>query len=523
MQPQPFQKAVVQLDQLAKEIYATLAALFPVCLSSDEFHFFPQFRADQMDGPPWDDFSPGAVRSFLARAATWQQQLDRLRPQKPGSPVAVGIDLLSRVLTTLDEQLRLVCPQKTQPTFYLTIASIGLVEALEESREAFERRMRHLPSFLANATSNLRQVPKVFKELAVEMLPKLAAWMARLPLTGGERDSVLGALRRFREDLDRLGGQSSFRLPLDLYARIADFHMGCRMGLDEIARQLDEEIDAAANLLEASANRIVSGKTWLEVFQELPPPEAGSKDAQWLFQEGIARLRDHCLQNGLVDGHMIADCDVQIQTIPEHMTPVRANAAYSMPPGNPPKGGVFYLLPMNRQTIPRDMMLLAAHETYPGHHLLDTARWQLEKPMLRSLEFPLFYEGWACFSEEILFDTAFFSGPENQLLMAKRRFWRAHRGRAEFRLHTGKSGLDETAARLAKIGLVTPQQATAMVTRYALKPGYQLSYAIGRRKFRKLYSGCLNHGYTPAEFVRKTLTHGEIEFEHLERLLFNTK
>ena len=60
-----------------------------------------------------------------------------------------------------------------------------------------------------------------------------------------------------------------------------------------------------------------------------------------------------------------------------------------------------------------------------------------------------------------------------------------------------------------------------MVRRYALKPGYQLSYAIGRRKFRQLYTAYLGRGKTPAQFVRDALAQGEIGFDHLaERMLY---
>lgn len=520
---QPFLASSDQLDALAKEIYASLAAQFPVCLSSDEFHFFPQFKAEEIAGSPWDDFSDNAVGELISRINLWQRRLHGLRPPPHEAPMTVSIDMLSRVLTTMEEQLRLVRPHKTQPTFYLTIISIGLAEALDESREVFKRRVESLPSFVSSAILNLSDIPVVFKALAMEMLPKFCSWVKMLPLTHREKHLVAGAMDQYEHHLNRVNTRSDFRLEGALYARIADFHMGCNMALDEIAMQLDNEIETTARLLAQSAERIAPGKPWQQILHELPPPGASHHDVRTLWQKGIAQLKEHCLECGFVDEHIIAGCDVEIHTIGEHMRPVRANAAYSMPPGHPPKGGIFYLLPLDHQSIPRDMMLLAAHETYPGHHLLDTLRWQLKEPLRRCLEFPIFYEGWACLSEELLFDTQFFSGPVDRLLTAKRRFWRACRGRAEFRIHTGQGSLEEEAAELAHIGLVGMDKAMAMVRRYALKPGYQLSYAIGRRKFRKLYKACLDRGYTSAEFVRRALHHGEMDFHHLGEILLDSK
>jgi hypothetical protein len=521
-------EAKARLDALADEIYSALAAQFPVCLSSDEFHFFPQFRITGGKTSPWDDFSDDAVQSFLTRSVQWRRELGNLR-LRPGashisdaSHMAVSIALLSRVLTTLEEQLGRVCPHKTQPTFYLTIISIGLAEAMDEDREAFGRRIRHLPRFLETATAGLEAVPAVFRDLALDMIPKVLSWMALLPITDGERRGAMGALDAFAANLAQLDGLSDFRLPKDLYARVAEFHMGCQMGLDEIAAHLDNEIEAASRDLAAAAVRIEPGKPWLAVFHALPCPQTDGDDAAALFKGGIARLKSHCLQYGLFDRQDLAGSEVEIRTIPAHMAPVRANAAYSMPPGHPPRGGVFYLRPLAGQPPPRDMMLLAAHETYPGHHLLDTIRWKLAQPLRRCLEFPLFYEGWASLSEEILFDTGFFSGPADRLMMAKRRFWRAMRGRADFRIHTGRWRLSEAASALADVGLVSPEQALAMVRRYALKPGYQLSYAIGRRRFRQLYKAYQGRGKTPAQFVRAALSRGEVGFDHLADGMLHT-
>ncbi len=513
--------ASAQLDGLAQEIYAALAEQFPVCLSSDEFHFFPQFKSKRYEVGAWDDFSEHAIRSFSTRVSQWCEQLEKLRPHPPDAALSMDIELLSRVLTTLEQQLRLVQPQKAQPTFYLTILSIGLAESLGQSQDAFGRRMETLPQFLDVAMSNLTHVPGIFRDLALEMIARLQSWMTHLPLTRGGRHSAMAALKKFSDHLIGIQTGSDFRLQGDLYALVADDHMGCGMGLEEIGRTLDDEIEAATRLLVESAGRISPGTPWQTVFHGLPSPEASDREVAALYRKGISQLKEHCLKNGFFKDDVVAGCDVEIRTIAEHMMPVRANAAYTMPPGHPPTGGVFYILPAHRQTLPRDMMLLAAHETFPGHHLLDTLRWQLNQPLRRCLEFPLFYEGWASFGEEILFDTGFFSGPVDRLLMAKRRLWRAHRGRAELRIHTGRWRLEEAAVELAAMGLATHAQALAMVRRYALKPGYQLSYAIGRRKFRQLYKAYIGLGRTPAQFVNEALCEGEVGFDHLARRMLH--
>ena len=77
---------------------------------------------------------------------------------------------------------------------------------------------------------------------------------------------------------------------------------------------------------------------------------------------------------------------------------------------------------------------------------------------------------------------------------------------------------DQAAAMLSTMGMEF-SDAIAMVRRYSLKPGYQLSYTIGRRRFRRLYDNFCSEGKKPVEFARRVLALGEIDFNQLEQQL----
>jgi uncharacterized protein (DUF885 family) len=233
----------------------------------------------------------------------------------------------------------------------------------------------------------------------------------------------------------------------------------------------------------------------------------------------IARLATHCISIGLATPDLAAQSPVRVETIPDYLEPVRSSAAYSMPPGHPPKGGTFFIQRTEPGDLPPpDFRLLTAHETYAGHHLLDSCRWGHRREVRRQVEFPIFYEGWASFSEELLFDTGFFGGSVDALLMAKRRFWRALRGRTDFEIHTRQKSLAEAASALTAEGLPLAK-AQAMVRRYSLKPGYQLAYTLGCRRFRRLYSAWCDRSGDPVAFARQVLALGQIDFQHLELML----
>jgi hypothetical protein len=362
-------------------------------------------------------------------------------------------------------------------------------------------------------------MPRLFRDLGLDMLDKQRAWLHSRSLPDALRAPIDRALQRFDHHLGHARVKDAFLPSVWLYEKITHNHMGCGLRLHDIACALDQEIKETGAILERSAESMAPGRKWQDAVDGLPRPPMPTGGLGELYHSIISELARHCTANGLIDPELLQSCPVAVAPIPAYMRPVRSNAAYSMPPQHPPRGGTFFIQDAGRTaTIPADFRLLTAHETFPGHHLLDTCRWGHARWIRRHIEFPIFYEGWASFAEELMFDTGFFSTPADRLLMAKRRFWRAMRGKVDFDIHTRRRSLDDAAANLVSAGMA-PKRARAMVRRYCLKPGYQLAYTIGRRRFRFLYDTYCQHGAAPVAFARGVLAQGEIGFNYLEQTL----
>ncbi|MBC2709484.1 MAG: DUF885 family protein [Desulfosarcina sp.] len=507
------------LPLLADDIFESLATQFPVCMASDEFHFFPQAKARAFDWSRWDDFSPESLANAIGKLTQWERQLRQHASSPLLSAQAIDAAMLRRVVQTLRDQLTLARVVETQPTFYLTIVGIGLAEAFEAESQALKARLRHLPTFLDQARQNLNNVPRLFRDLGIEMLVKQQKWLDSLSLPEPYRIPIDEAFNRLGTHLRQARVREDFLPLVELYERMAFHHMGCLLKPDDIARELETEIAETQSILIQSAESIAPGCRWQAVVDGLIRPPMPPGGAREIYQNTISELARHCSSQGLFTTDLVRKCPVTVQPIPDYMRPVRSNAAFSMPPHHPPQGGTFFIIETGKGAqIPADYRLLAAHETFPGHHLLDTSRWRHERSIRRHIEFPIFYEGWASFSEELMFETGFFSGPIDRMLMAKRRFWRAMRGKVDFDIHMRRRTLDESAAFLASQGMDLPR-AKAMVRRYSLKPGYQLSYTIGRCRFRRLYDNFCIEETNPIAFARCVLAQGEIGFNHLEQVL----
>jgi uncharacterized protein (DUF885 family) len=257
---------------------------------------------------------------------------------------------------------------------------------------------------------------------------------------------------------------------------------------------------------------------WQSALNTLHGPPVGPAGRAAVYREEIDRLARHCLENGFVTEELLDSCPVSVLPVPRYLTAIRTASSYSIAPGYPPRGGVFYLLgaETNAVTAHREMRMLCAHETYPGHHLLDSSRWNVRSELFRVAEFPLFYEGWACFAEELMRRTGYFSDPASGLLLARRRFWRAIRGKIDIGLQNRTLDLASASSMLTDVG-IDHKRAAAIVRRYTLNPGYQVCYTFGLRRFIDLFDrfGCAD----PQKFVKTVLESGELGFQELTAVL----
>ena len=330
--------------------------------------------------------------------------------------------------------------------------------------------------------------------------------------------AALTALDRFKNALLNISTRSDFHMPLETVERVVGFHINCGQDISEINQILDQEIQEMQTAIRDFSGRPEEDLSHSDIFEKIPFPEIGDQGLLGLYRAEVSRLAQHCLDHGLISPDLFRTCPVQVEPVPTYLSATRTASSYSIPPKHPPTGGKFYVINADnsneaRKTYQREYRILSSHETYPGHHLLDTYRWNHARPIRRGIEHPLYYEGWACFAEEIMQQTGYFNIPGERLLVARRRLWRAIRGKVDLGLQTGAMDLKMAAGYLSKTG-ININDAISVVRKYPLNPGYQLCYTIGLHRFLDLY-----HRYGQKnlrKFVAAVLNRGEIDFKDLE-------
>ncbi len=514
--------------KIAASMFETLASTFPVACASDEFFYFPQVRLSELSWEIWDDFSTETNQDIVEKLSAWENQLKQLNLELADLENQVDIALLIKFITTLREQLSEVCIWRWQPSFYLTLANLGLAEAMaSDDPSAKHQRAKNLPDFLKRASKNLYRVPALFRDIGLTMVLDTRNYFTLLEEQLPDLRFAQNALDHFEATLLKLETREDFALSPEILTRVIRYHLNSEMDLTAVNEILDREIFEMKELMDEEAHQLVpdlvsnqESRLLSNAISLIPLPAIGADGLIGLYNHAVNRLAQHCVDQKIISDELVTSCPVSVVPVPAYLSAIRTASSYSIAPKNPPAGGTFYVnnaevAGEENQDRLREFRMLSAHETYPGHHLLDTSRWSLIKSIRRYIEQPIFYEGWACFAEELMRLTGYFSNPGDRLLLAKRRLWRAVRGKVDLGLQTGAMNFSTAVDYLKKTG-TGAEWAMASIRKYPLNPGYQLCYAIGLRHFLDLFD---RYGRNNLQkFVQTVLQQGEINFADLERV-----
>ncbi|MBN1572742.1 MAG: DUF885 family protein [Deltaproteobacteria bacterium] len=342
-----------------------------------------------------------------------------------------------------------------------------------------------------------------------------------------EAGRLIDALKDYGEALDGIKVGKRFSPGADYISRVLGESYGEERNLDEIEEMGREEFKKGIERLEALGG---SKGEWRDAYESYFPPNFFPDDLIGTYSYEVERIRGHLERSGVIDTRWAGG--LSIDEVPHYLRSVRSAAAYSAPPptggDSVKRQGVFYIIPSlpgggegdvdELRKSHREFIFMTAHETYPGHHLLDGVRTSLESQIRSRIESPLFYEGWACYSETLLLDSGYLRGTEHEnglfLQLLRRDAWRWARLLIDIGLNRFEMTIDEASALLEIVG--RPKARAAIEAfRIAMTPGYQLTYALGKHEFLRLGDMCMG-GLGAKGFHRNVLFGGEIPFRYVE-------
>ncbi len=387
--------------------------------------------------------------------------------------------LFARGASPLAERLQRIADRLEQAPAFLEATrsrAVGRQVAVWQQTEA--RHATDLPSLFAEVhvaaereAAAGRLVPAELRRLeravagANAALEAHGGWLART-LADATDDWPLG--RERYDELVRLRGFGD----LDADAIL-------QIGWDQLRANLDAR-RAAARELDPDADL----PTVLDRLKSDHPATFG--EALDGYREAMRRARAYLIDHDLAT--VPDDETIEVMETPAYLRSVLPFAAYFAPARfDADQRGIYIVTPAvdddpnaMREHYRASISNTSIHEAYPGHHL-QLAVASKHPSLTRMLtEAPEFTEGWGMYSEQMMREEGFDSGPAFLASLYTDAIWRSCRIILDVRMHRGELTPDAATDFLVEHTGFEAANARAEVRRYTYTPGYQLSYLLGK-------------------------------------------
>lgn len=392
------------------------------------------------------------------------------------------------------------------PSLYTTRPYAPLAERLS----AYVRYLQQVPRTVSQIRANLQQpLPRTYAELGELSFAGLADYYDNdAPAVFAEiRDETLlaelreasaraaGAMRElgawFRSRIDE-APEDGFRLGTKKFLRMLRQTERVEISLADLEaagrRELARNLEALAEACAAYAPGLSVAECLVRVQAEKPAggPVEGAR-------RQLAGLRRFVEERQLVS--IPGDEEALIEEAPAYQ---RWNPAYIDIPGpyDSHLPSIYYIAPPDPSWsaeeqaayVPgeADLLFVTAHEVWPGHFLQFLHAHRVPSPMGRLFVGYGFAEGWAHYSEELMWEAGFGAGdPATRIGQLQNALLRNVRYLVAIGLHTGDLTLDEAERMFREQAFQDAANARQQAARGTFDPAY-LNYTLGKLMVRRL-------------------------------------
>lgn len=521
-------------DTLIHSYFKYPARAFPVQCASDDFDAYPRAQAASAHYHDLENFDQDLMAERCQEIRNYKLSFEKSALNSDSVNTQAKYKTLVLSANSVLQDLEEVRSWQRNPLLYLRIAFSGLDQAMYRQAARGNRlsrtasRLAALPRLFTQARKNLQAVPLRFKFAARTMaedgtthLLQLANNKELFPLI----EEALQALKTFKNFLEALPEIRDGEVPGPDILDVLDGRFGHKTAPDSLFEQAHNEWRTTLGKLEERAKRIDPNRSWQDI-ASTPHPDDRQGELISIFKNEIRDLRHFFVHTSLAG--LYPDCPLKVASTPIHERSIRTMASYASGLGTDPmEASNFYVSshgasPEDTRRLGhrfrREAPFIAAHKTYPGHHLTDCYRRLTPCPVASQVELPLFYEGWATFAESLLPEYGYVSSDLEILTYLRRRLWKAAEAMVDVGLHTGHMDYEACLLLLQKAGL-NLSEARHQVGLAILNPGYLLCGIIGAGEIEKLRSDYADK-LGLRSFYKTMLDAGQMPF-HLLRQVFD--
>lgn len=389
----------------------------------------------------------------------------------------------------------------------------------QERRQARLRHLEQWPDLVDNAVAALDLVARPVAAMFVGAARGIAASVADAGAAGLRGQS---AANRLADHLAFMAGDEQRE---DLYLgeeKLAEL-LGCEdlvdVDLGELVDYADAERTRLQQILADAMDRLGYSTDVRAGIAALAEEHGDFEDVRRQTQAAVDAAGAFVAERELVP---IVDEDCRVEASPPSRSWGVARVSWRAPweeqghsffhitPPNqewPAEAQRHWLSRFNRSSIP----VVAVHEVAPGHCSHARAMAQMSSPVRRTLWSELFFEGWAHYAEEMVWQEGYRADDARyQAGMAIDALLRVTRVKCAIGLHTGALTMDEAIALFADEGHVHGPMARSEAWRGAWEPSY-IRYTWGKKLVRDLRDRAETQwgpDFSVARFHRELLSFG---------------
>jgi len=416
-------------------------------------------------------------------------------------------------------------------------------------QDVIEREQK-MPANFAAAKANLKDVPKIYTEIALQQVPGIIKFFQDdVPLAfksvtdakllaefKASNNKVISELQRYQEFLknDLLPiSNGDFRIGADNYRKKLQYEQMVDIPLKRLLEIGYDDLHKNQAELKRVAAQIDPSKTPEQVLEQLGQDHPQPDQLLQSFRDTFNGLVEFIQQK-----HIIT-LPSQVRPIVEETPPFsralstasmdtpgpyedKATEAYfnvTLPEASwPPQKAKQWMESFNRSFI----VSVADHEAYPGHYTQFLWVKQAPSKVRKLIGCASNSEGWAHYAEQMMLDEGYGNGDlKLRLGQLQGALLRDARFIVGIQLHTGKMTLDEATEFFVKEGHQTPAVAEREAKRGTSDPTY-LVYTLGKLEILKLradykekmgenfnleqfHDEFIKQGYPPIKIIREKM------------------
>jgi uncharacterized protein (DUF885 family) len=423
---------------------------------------------------------------------------------------------------------------------------------LSDRLRTITRRLEVAPEYLlADRTRAVQPQVRAWQEVEIHASRDLPAFLDEIVAAadGSAADGLSVADRRrlvraadatraaVGEQIDWLestlaGGTDAWALGGEVYDELIGLRSFGDLDADAILAIGWEQLDLHHTARATAAAKIDPGATEAAVIDRVKSDHPATfEGALEGYRVAMRRARQHLIDRDLVS--VPADERVEVVETPGYLRGVLPFAAYYAPAKWDTGAVGIYVVTRSVDGSPGAMREhyrgaisnTSIHEAYPGHHLQLAIAARHPSLSRLQVEAPEFVEGWGMYSEQMMREEGFDTGPEFRVALATDAIWRACRIVLDIRMHRGELTIEEATDFLVEHTAFERPNAAAEARRYTVSPTQPLSYLLGkvlildlreeerrrlgdRFSLKAFHDGLLRAASLPISFHRRNLHDG---------------